>query len=76
MGALKPENSIPEAVLRGALGLAVITVARVGVVLTYRVGTGLVVAKRTDGDWTGPSAVATCGVGWGAQVNSTLKWKT
>ncbi|KAB8106368.1 hypothetical protein EE612_040685, partial [Oryza sativa] len=39
-----------------SMGLAVITVAKAGAVLTYKVGTGLVVARRSDGSWSAPSA--------------------
>jgi len=68
IGFLKPEKSIPDVILRKAKGLAIITVVKVGVVVTYNIGTGLVVARREDGSWSAPSAVSTFGVGWGAQV--------
>lgn len=64
-----PEEKIPDAILRQAKGLAIITVAKVGVMVTYNIGTGLVVARREDGSWSPPSAISTFGVGWGAQVN-------
>jgi lipid-binding SYLF domain-containing protein len=66
---LKPEKSIPDAILRRAKGLAIITVVKVGVMVTYNVGTGLVIARREDGSWSPPSAISKLGVGWGAQVN-------
>ncbi|KAL8093823.1 hypothetical protein AgCh_035631 [Apium graveolens] len=65
---LNPEKSIPSAVLRGAKGLAILTVAKVGALLTYKLGTGLVVARRSDGSWSAPSAIGSVGLGWGAQV--------
>lgn len=65
---LNPEKSIPAAVLRGARGLAILTVAKAGVLLAYKFGTGLVVARRSDGSWSAPSAVLSVGLGWGAQV--------
>jgi len=68
IGFLKLEKSIPDAILRQAKGLAIITVVKVGVGVTYNIGTGLVVARREDGSWSPPSAVSTFGVGWGAQV--------
>lgn len=64
-----PERSIPLAVLKGAKGLAVLTVAKAGVLLAYKLGTGLVVARRSDGSWSAPSAILSVGLGWGAQVN-------
>lgn len=45
-----------------------LTVVKVGMVVTYNVGTGLVVAQREDGSWSPPSAMSSLGVGWGAQV--------
>lgn len=66
--SLKPEKSIPDAILRQAKGLAIITAVKVGVMVTYNIGTGLVIARREDGSWSPPSAVSTFGVGWGAQV--------
>ncbi|KAL8171226.1 hypothetical protein V2J09_023030 [Rumex salicifolius] len=69
---LNPERSVPSAVLQGARGLAILTVAKVGVLVTYKIGTGLVVARRSDGSWSAPSAIASVGMGWGAQVGGEL----
>lgn len=65
---MKPERAIPDAILKGAKGLAIFTVMKVGVMVTYKVGTGLVVAKRPDGSWSAPSAIISSGIGWGPQV--------
>ncbi|KAH7446818.1 hypothetical protein KP509_01G077600 [Ceratopteris richardii] len=72
IGRLKPEQSIPEAILQGAKGLAILTVAKVGMMLTYKLGTGLIIARREDGNWSPPVAIATCGLGWGLQVGGEL----
>lgn len=72
VGYLVPEKSIPDAVLRQAKGLAILTVAKIGVVMTYNIGTGLVVARRDDGSWSPPSAISSFGVGWGAQAGGEL----
>ncbi|GER40438.1 zinc finger family protein [Striga asiatica] len=69
---LNPEKSIPAAVLKGARGLAILTVVKAGVLLAYKVGTGLVVARRSDGSWSAPSAILSLGLGWGAQVGGEL----
>lgn len=45
---------------------------KVGFVFTGRVGTGLVVARLPDGRWSAPSAIATAGVGWGAQIGGEI----
>jgi len=66
---LSSEKKIPEAILQNARGLAILTVVKVGVMVTYNVGTGLVIARREDGSWSPPSAISSFGVGWGAQVN-------
>lgn len=65
---LNPEKSIPQAILRGANGLAILTVVKAGALLTYKLGTGLVVARKSDGSWSAPSAIFSIGLGWGAQV--------
>jgi lipid-binding SYLF domain-containing protein len=65
---INPEKSIPHAVLSGASGLAILTVVKAGAILTYKLGTGLVVARRSDGSWSAPSAILSGGFGWGAQV--------
>ncbi|KAM0953008.1 putative chromatin regulator PHD family [Dioscorea sansibarensis] len=69
---LNPERTIPYAVLKGARGLAILTVAKVGALLTYKLGTGLVVSRRSDGSWSAPSAIFSVGLGWGAQVGAEL----
>lgn len=65
---MNPERCIPSAILKGAKGLAILTVAKVGAVIAYKMGTGLVIARRMDGTWSAPSAIASVGLGWGAQV--------
>ncbi|KAJ8767365.1 hypothetical protein K2173_017409 [Erythroxylum novogranatense] len=67
-----PERSIPMAVLKSAKGLAILTVAKAGVLLAYKFGTGLVVSRRSDGSWSAPSAICSAGLGWGAQVGGEL----
>ncbi|XP_016185190.1 protein YSC84-like [Arachis ipaensis] len=42
--------------LKYAKGLAILTVAKAGALLSYKIGTGLVVARRVDGSWSAPSA--------------------
>ncbi|MBA0874531.1 hypothetical protein Goshw_018084 [Gossypium schwendimanii] len=69
---LSPEKSIPLAVLKGAKGLAILTVVKAGVLLAYKLGTGLVIARRSDGTWSAPSAIFSVGLGWGAQIGGEL----
>ncbi|KAL8140196.1 hypothetical protein V2J09_006217 [Rumex salicifolius] len=68
VGLRSPEKAIPEAILKQAKGLAILTVAKVGTVMTYKVGTGLVISRLNDGTWSAPSAISSFGIGWGAQV--------
>ncbi|CAA0817818.1 RING/FYVE/PHD-type zinc finger family protein [Striga hermonthica] len=72
VGSLRPEKKIPEAILKDAKGLAIITVVKVGMMVTYNIGTGLVIARREDGSWSPPSAISSFGVGWGAQAGGEL----
>ena len=54
---MNPDKSIPLAILKGAKGLASLTVAKAGVLLAYKLGTGLVISRRSDGSWSAPSAM-------------------
>ncbi|KAF3774660.1 SH3 domain-containing protein [Nymphaea thermarum] len=72
VGCLKPERSIPDNILKHAKGLAILTVVKVGVMVTYKVGTGLVIARREDGSWSPPSAISSLGIGWGTQMGGEL----
>ncbi len=62
-----PEQAIPQAVLREAKGLAILTVTKGGFIVSARGGTGIVVA-RTEKGWSGPSAIGTGGMGFGFQA--------
>jgi len=62
-----PEHAIPTAVLRGAKGLAIMTVTKAGFVVAGRGGKGVVIA-RTGKGWSGPSAIGTGGAGFGFQA--------
>jgi lipid-binding SYLF domain-containing protein len=66
-----PESAIPPAVMRGATGLAILTVARAGFIGSVRGGTGLVVA-RTEKGWSGPSAIGTGALGVGFQAGAEV----
>jgi lipid-binding SYLF domain-containing protein len=64
-----PEKSIPPEVLRGARGVAIMTVIKAGFMVSGRGGTGVVVARRGNG-WSGPSAIGTGGAGFGFQIGA------
>ena len=46
---------------------------QVGLFVTARVGTGLVVARRRDGGWSAPSALGSVGLGWGFQIGGEVR---
>ncbi|KAI8466576.1 MAG: hypothetical protein J3K34DRAFT_524441 [Monoraphidium minutum] len=71
-GRLEQERGLPAGVLRGARGLALMSVLRVGAGWSATFGTGLVVARQGDGSWSAPCAAACYGVGWGAQIGGEL----
>lgn len=66
-----PESAIPPAVLRSARGLAILNVTKAGFIGSVRGGTGVVVA-RTENGWSGPSAIATGGLGVGFQAGAEV----
>lgn len=71
-GLNESDQSIPLDLLHLAKGLCFLTVVKAGMVLSGRVGTGLVLARKPDGSWSAPCALGTIGIGWGAQVGGDL----
>jgi lipid-binding SYLF domain-containing protein len=66
-----PEKAIPQAVLKDARGLAIMTVIKAGFGISGRGGTGVVVAHTRNG-WSGPSAIGTGGAGFGFQIGAQV----
>ena len=66
-----PEKAIPQAVLKDARGLAIMTVIKAGFGFSGRGGKGVVVA-RTGHGWSGPSAIGTGGAGFGLQIGAEV----
>ncbi len=66
-----PEKAIPQAVLKDARGLAIMTVIKAGFGISGRGGTGVVVARTKNG-WSGPSAIGTGGAGFGFQIGAEV----
>src|SRR5262249_62310721 len=83
-----PEQAIPEALMRDAKGLAILRVLKAGFLFSGQGGLGLVVARTMTGKlrveqgrrviqgraaaWSGPSAIATGGAGFGFQVGAEV----
>ena len=63
---------IPSKILRGAKGIAFITIAKAGFVFSGSAGAGIVIAKLPNGSWSGPTSVGVGGMGWGAQIGASL----
>jgi lipid-binding SYLF domain-containing protein len=62
------DRVIPMSVLRNAQGLAVFTVARLGLLMSARAGSGVVIARLPDDSWSAPSALGLGGVGAGFNI--------
>ncbi|KAI1322834.1 hypothetical protein F5Y16DRAFT_25443 [Xylariaceae sp. FL0255] len=69
---LGPDKVIPPHVLANAKGLAILTVLKAGFLGSARFGSGLVVARLPDGNWSAPSAIITAGGGFGGQIGFEL----
>lgn len=66
------EPRIPKHVIANCCGVAIITVFRMGFLVSIRGGTGLVVAKLANGDWSAPSAIALGGISGGFEIGLEL----
>src|SRR5215510_10540176 len=66
-----PEKAIPQAVLRDAKGLGIMTVIKAGFGFSGQGGKGVVVARTRNG-WSGPSAIGTGGAGFGFQIGGEV----
>jgi len=66
-----PEKAIPQAVLKDARGLGIMTVIKAGFGFSGRGGKGVVVARTSNG-WSGPSAIGTGGAGFGFQIGAEV----
>ncbi|CAI2173326.1 5938_t:CDS:2 [Funneliformis geosporum] len=66
------DSVIPKDVIADAKGLAIFTVIKAGFVWSGRVGSGLVVAKLSDGKWSCPSLINIGGLGFGAQLGADV----
>lgn len=66
------DQSIPLDLLHHSKGLLLMTVAKGGLVISGRAGTGLVVARLSDSTWSAPVAVGTVGMGWGALIGGDV----
>ncbi|KAJ3301706.1 hypothetical protein HDV03_000472 [Kappamyces sp. JEL0829] len=71
-------KQIPKDVIKSArgllgwltIGVAIMSVVKAGLIWSGRAGTGLVVAKLENGEWSAPSAIMTLGSGIGWQIGA------
>eukprot|EP01034_Spumella_vulgaris_P021869 gene21869-27944_t len=66
------KDGIPKELIKLAKGIVFVTLLKAGFLFTGRVGTGLVIAKLSDGSWSAPSAIMMSGMGWGFQAGGEL----
>uniref|UniRef100_A0A6A7G0U9 SH3 domain-containing protein n=1 Tax=Hirondellea gigas TaxID=1518452 RepID=A0A6A7G0U9_9CRUS len=68
---IKGDKMIPLKLLRQAQGIAIISQVKAGFIFSGILGTGIIVARLPNGEWSGPSSIGTGGVGWGALVGAS-----
>ncbi|KAI9314727.1 hypothetical protein BX666DRAFT_1962826 [Dichotomocladium elegans] len=66
------QKLIPSSVLANAHGLMIIRLTRVGLVLSAKRGTGVIIARLPDGTWSAPSGISVTAVGYGHQVGAEV----
>ncbi|CAI5735900.1 unnamed protein product [Peronospora destructor] len=66
------DRYIPVNFLKRAHGIAFLTVIKAGLLITAKMGTGIVIAKLDDGSWSAPSAIGTAGIGGGLEGGGEL----
>lgn len=66
------DQSIPLDLLQSARGLVFLTIVKGGLVMSFRGGSGLLIARREDDSWTPPVALGTVGIGWGALIGGDI----
>lgn len=59
-------------VLQQAKGFAIFTVAKAGFVVSARAGSGIVIARLPNGEWSAPTAIGTAGLGFGGQAGAEV----
>ncbi|XP_052476004.1 SH3 domain-containing YSC84-like protein 1 isoform X2 [Carassius gibelio] len=63
-----PDKLIPAHVIAKAEGLAILSVFKAGFMITARGGSGIVIARLSDGRWSAPSAIGIAGLGGGFEI--------
>lgn len=66
------DEAISSDIMDGCVGIAFVTMINAGFMFSGRVGTGLVVTRMPNGEWSAPSAIGLAGAGWGLQMGGEL----
>ncbi|ORX39197.1 hypothetical protein BD324DRAFT_316328 [Kockovaella imperatae] len=66
------DKIIPRGILERAAGFAIFTVVKAGFVISARAGSGIVIARTSDGGWSPPSAIGLGGFGFGGQLGAEV----
>ncbi|KAJ8507369.1 hypothetical protein ONZ45_g10254 [Pleurotus djamor] len=66
------DGVIPRHILENAKGFAIFTIFKAGFLFSARAGSGVVIAKLSDGTWSAPSAIGTAGLGVGGQAGAEM----
>jgi lipid-binding SYLF domain-containing protein len=67
-----PDSLIPSRIITGAKGLAILTVFKAGFLVSIRAGSGIVIAKLSDGSWSAPAAIGVAGLGGGFEIGAEV----
>ncbi|KAK6192052.1 hypothetical protein SNE40_003598 [Patella caerulea] len=73
-----PDKLIPAGMFVKAKGLAILTVVKMGFLVTARGGSGIVIAKKDDDEidystgWSAPSAIGIAGLGGGFEIGAEV----
>ncbi|XP_064634641.1 SH3 domain-containing YSC84-like protein 1 [Lineus longissimus] len=67
-----PDKIIPVSLILKAKGLAILSVFKLGFLVTARGGSGIVIAKLNDGSWSPPSAIGLAGLGGGFEIGAEV----
>eukprot|EP00047_Mylnosiga_fluctuans_P022936 m.129392 g.129392 ORF g.129392 m.129392 type:complete len:416 (+) comp9431_c0_seq2:417-1664(+) len=63
-----PDSLIPKSIIAVCKGIAILSVFKLGFLVTARGGSGVVLAKTNNNSWSAPSAIALAGIGGGFEL--------
>jgi lipid-binding SYLF domain-containing protein len=63
---------IPTDLIKNAKGIAILTVVKGGFIVSGRAGSGLVISRLENGEWSAPSAISMGGMGIGWQIGAEI----